>query len=68
MNKRLVAKLAVMVAVLSAMTLLQGCSNEVNSTIIGNAWMPVNSASGSTTNTTATGGSTSGGGQAAAVQ
>jgi hypothetical protein len=43
MNKRLVAKLTVTVAALSAMTLLQGCSSEVNSAVVSAAWMPFGS-------------------------
>jgi hypothetical protein len=43
MSKRLVAKLTVMVAALSAMTLLQGCSKEVNSAVLRTAWLPVGS-------------------------
>lgn len=40
MSKRLVLKVAVMVAALSAVTLLQGCGGE-DGVEIGGAWMPV---------------------------
>ncbi len=38
MSKRLVLKLAVMMAVLGAMTLLQGCDDD--GVVIGGAWAP----------------------------
>jgi hypothetical protein len=41
MRKRLVFKLAVMVAALGAVTLLQGCDSDENGVVIGGAWMPV---------------------------
>ena len=40
MSKRLVFKLAVMVAALSAVTLLPGCGENENGVAIGWAWMP----------------------------
>src|SRR5208282_508668 len=41
MRKRLVLKLAVMVAALGAVTLLQGCEWDEHGVVIGGAWMPV---------------------------
>jgi hypothetical protein len=43
MSKRLIVKLAVMAAALSAMTLLQGCEDEENSFVVMTAWLPVGS-------------------------
>jgi hypothetical protein len=43
MSKRLVLKLGVMVAALSAMTLLQGCDEDNNGVTVAGAWMPVGS-------------------------
>ena len=43
MSKRLVAKLTMTVAALCAITLLQGCSGEVNKAVISAAWMPFGS-------------------------
>jgi hypothetical protein len=43
MSKLLVAKLILMVAALGAMTLLQGCSKEVDAAVITAAWTPVGS-------------------------
>jgi hypothetical protein len=43
MSKRLVLKLGVMVAALSAMTLLQGCDEDNNGVTVSGAWMPVGS-------------------------
>ena len=43
MSKRLVVKLAVTVAVLGAMTLLQGCDSDNDGTTVAGAWMPVGS-------------------------
>ena len=40
MSKRLVLKVTVMVAALSAVTLLQGCGED-EGVVIGGAWMPV---------------------------
>jgi hypothetical protein len=42
MSKRLVLKLGVMVAALSAVTLLQGCADE-DGVVVAGAWMPVGS-------------------------
>ncbi len=42
MNKRLAVKLAVVVAALSAMTLLQGCGED-DGIEIGGAWAPIGS-------------------------
>ena len=41
MRKRLVLKLAVMVAAVGAVTLLQGCDWDEHGVVIGGAWMPV---------------------------
>jgi len=41
MSKRLGVKLAVTVAALSAMTLLQGCVGEEDESVLRNAWTPV---------------------------
>jgi hypothetical protein len=41
MSKRLVVKLAVTVAVLGAMTLLQGCDEEEDGLVLRIAWSPV---------------------------
>jgi len=41
MSKRLVVKLAVSVAVLGAMILLQGCDEEEDGLVIRMAWSPV---------------------------
>jgi hypothetical protein len=41
MSKRLVVKLALTVAVLGAMTLLQGCGEEVDGLTLRMAWSPV---------------------------
>jgi len=41
MSKRLVVKLAVTVAVLGAMTLLQGCGEEEDGLVLRMAWSPV---------------------------
>ena len=41
MSKRLVLKLAVMVASVGVMTLLQGCGEEESSVVFRFAWMPV---------------------------
>jgi hypothetical protein len=41
MSKRLVVKLAVTVAVLGAMTLLQGCGEEEDGLVLRFAWSPV---------------------------
>jgi hypothetical protein len=41
MSKRLGVKLAVTVAALSAMTLLQGCVGEEQDSVLRNAWTPV---------------------------
>ncbi len=41
MRKRVVLKLAVMVAALGAVTLLQGCDWDDHGVVIGGAWMPV---------------------------
>ena len=43
MSKRCVLKLAVMVAALGAMSLLQGCDEEEDSFVLGTAWLPVGS-------------------------
>ena len=43
MSKRLVLKLGVMVAALSAMTLLQGCDSDNDGVTVAGAWMPVGS-------------------------
>ena len=43
MSKRLILKLGVMVAALSAMTLLQGCDEDNNGVTVAGAWMPVGS-------------------------
>ena len=40
MSKRLGVKLAVTVAALSAMTLLQGCVGEEDGTVLSSAWTP----------------------------
>jgi hypothetical protein len=40
MRKGLALKLAVMTAALGAMTLLQGCDGEEDSSAIGSAWTP----------------------------
>jgi len=40
MSKKLAVKLAVTVAALSAMTLLQGCEGEEDGTLLSNAWTP----------------------------
>ena len=40
MSKRLAVKLAVTVAALGAMTLLQGCEGEEDSSVVSNAWTP----------------------------
>ena len=42
MSKRLVAKLAVTVAALSAITLLSGCYGELGSDVLQMAWTPYN--------------------------
>jgi len=41
MRKRLVLKMAVMVAALGAMTLLQGCGEEEDGLVLRFAWMPI---------------------------
>jgi hypothetical protein len=70
MSKRLVIKLILTVATLCVITLLQGCSAEVDSAVLSKAWMPVGSAPSTTQDTT--GGTTTGGGggsnQGVAVQ
>jgi hypothetical protein len=43
MSKRLVLKLTVMVAAVSAMTLLQGCDSDNDGVTVAGAWMPVGS-------------------------
>jgi hypothetical protein len=43
MSKRLVVKLALTVAVLGAMTLLQGCGEEEDGSLLSYAWSPVGS-------------------------
>jgi hypothetical protein len=43
MSKYLIAKLSVTVATLCAMTLIEGCSKEVNSEVLKTAWLPVGS-------------------------
>jgi len=53
MSKRLVFKLAVMVAALSGMTLLQGCGDEENSTVFKFVWAPVGFVPGISTGATA---------------
>jgi hypothetical protein len=42
MRKRLVVKLAVTVAALGAMTLLQGCYEEEDGMVVSFAWSPIN--------------------------
>jgi hypothetical protein len=42
MSKRLVVKLAVTVAALGAMTLLQGCYEEEDGMVVSFAWSPIN--------------------------
>ena len=42
MSKRLVVKLAVTVAALGAMTLLQGCYEEEDGVVVSYAWSPIN--------------------------
>ena len=59
MSKRLVAELILMVAALGAMTLLQGCSGEVDAAVITAAWTPVSSV---TTASASSQGVTTGGG------
>jgi hypothetical protein len=41
MSKRLGVKLAVMVATVSAMTLLQGCDGDQDDSVVSSAWTPV---------------------------
>jgi hypothetical protein len=43
MTKYLVAKLSVTVAALSALTLLPGCTDEVNRAVLETAWLPFGS-------------------------
>ena len=43
MSKRIVLRLGVMVAALSAMTLLQGCDEDNGGVTVAGAWMPVGS-------------------------
>ena len=43
MSKRLIAKLTVTVAALSAITLLTGCSAEIDKTVASIAWLPYGS-------------------------
>jgi hypothetical protein len=43
MSKRIIVKLAVMVAALSTMALLQGCEEEESSYVLSAAWLPVGS-------------------------
>jgi hypothetical protein len=62
MSKLLVAKLILMVAALGAMSLLQGCSKQLDAAIITAAWTPVGSVIGTTSTTSQ--GTTSGGSQA----
>ncbi len=63
MNKRLGVKLAVAIATLGAMTLLQGC-NDDDGLVIGGAWAPIGSVSLPGFGTTVTFGTTGGSGQA----
>jgi hypothetical protein len=42
MSKRLVVKLAVTVAALGAMTLVQGCYEEEDGMVVSFAWSPIN--------------------------
>jgi hypothetical protein len=64
MSKRLVLKLGVMVAALSAVTLLQGCADE-DGVVVAGAWMPVGSGTLPVFifGTAASGGAGGGGGQ-----
>ena len=66
MSKRLVYKLAVMVATLSAVTLLQGCGDEENSLPFSYVWAPVGFVPMFSTGTAAGQNSGGGGGQASA--
>jgi hypothetical protein len=43
MSKRLVLKLTVTIAALSAMTFLQGCGDEEDAPLLGYAWAPYGS-------------------------
>ena len=65
MSKRLVLKLAVTIAALSAVTLLQGCGEEEDGSILSYAWSPVGSTPLVGFGFGTGGGATAGGGQSA---